>query len=378
MRSFVFCLLLALFSTAALGIGISPPHYIVDFEPGLEQEFKHYALNNHDEPIDVFLNSTGSLSGYIEFQEQRITVPATSKKEFSYTLRLPEDLPPGKNKAYISVLDVTERGGGFFSVRSSVEGAMVVMVPYPGRYAEIKLSVPDIKQGKPLYYNVLIENKGKEPIEDAKLTVTAQDVDGHDSYIKTHESIDVDVRDAVNVEGYLDDLLDKGAYSATAVLEFGNTAQDGEDFRVGSYEFRIVNYTRSIYHGQIYPMRITVRSNWNDLIEDVFATVELNGRVHRSLPKDFDDFKESDLVAYVDDPKLSLGSHVANITVHYGTEQASKIVDLSVIEEPVKDSHLESPTGSFAQLVGHPTTYLVLVVIFLIVLNLYLILRKRK
>lgn len=371
-----FCI--SLLIPAVIAVGISPPQYKIEFKPGEVRTFSHTVLNSRDQPTTVRINITGGLAKYITTDTETLEVPANGAKSFSYTWHAPDDLTPGWSKANIRVLDGAAGGGGMFGIAVGVVGNLRVFRPYPEKYVEGVLIVPSVNEGEDVSYEARLSSRGEDDIEDANLEIVFQAVDGDKITTVKHGNIDIPSMEEIKIQDVLDaDLFDSGMYIAMAKLDYDEVLYLNRTFNVGTYNVEIINNTDTLYAGRISPVQVDIRNLWNGELTDVYATVNINGRLHQSHEKNLKKFAEDSLTVFVDDQTLILGDVVkGTIAVHFADKMVEKKVSFKVIDKPVPETE-EPETSLITTLATSTTTYLILAVILLIILNIVL-LRKRK
>lgn len=369
---FLFIFLIPIVS----GIGISPPEHELNFQPGLEKEIRYTLVNTQNTPIEAKINVSGKLAPYIEVDQEFIQVKPASARSINLKLSLPEELDPGWNIAKIEFLDNTQRGGGMFGVKVAVVGKLKVFVPYPDLYADTKLRVSNINMGEDIRYKVEIANRGEQDIKNSRLSLKIL-YNGVEKKEITFKDIDVkSLEEHVIEDSFSSEGLKKGIYTAKGVYDYGKIQEFNKTFNIGSFEIFLVNHSENLYAGQVTPLDVTVRSNWNGEIKGAYVTVKINKTTHRSLEKNLLAFEEKTFKPYIDDESFKAGNdYKANITIHYGNHNTSEIVTLKAMNK--QEQIQEQPGVALPPILTSTTTYLVLLVLLLIVMNVILLWRKK-
>ena len=367
---------------SALAIGISPAIRTIEYVPGSEYTFTDTISNNRDVPIEVVIEPTGQLAPYITLHKNYTTLPPKGSAKISYDFVIPDGLEPGNRKVLISVTDDTQRGGGMFGIKVRVKGVLIVKVPYPGRYAMMRLDVENVNEGESIAYTVDIENMGLEPINTSTLRVNLIDSQGKVLKVNTHE-VEIDSKSKTQITSSFPGEYGKGKYSIFAEYEYDLTINDSMDFFIGAYEMEITRLSEHLYYNQITPFETVVKSLWNGEIADVYVTVSLNGKEHQSVNKYFYPLDSEKFTTYIDDTSFALNkTYDATVTVYFGEQSLSKDVTLDVVEYDGKVI-LEKPTRSaifddMLEVIIKPTTYLYVVIAILVIFNITLLWKDKK
>jgi len=375
---FLFILLLP----SVFSIGISPASRTIEYVPGSEYTFTDTVSNNRDVPIDVIFSGSGELGKYVTMHQNATTLKAKGNTKFTYDFVIPDGLEPGTHKAYIGVQDDTQRGGGMFGIKVKVKGMILVKVPFPGRYAVMRLDVVNANEGENIPYSVIIENLGTEEISDSTLNIYVLDSAGNEKKVITHDLV-VGPKSNNKVAGKIPGEFSKGKYTIYAEFIYDRTINKSMDFYIGAYEMEITKHSEHLYYRQITPFDTTVRSLWNGNLEDVYVTVEINEDEHESVSKFFYPLDGKKFTTYIDDTSFELNeTYEAIITVHYGEFYASKTVTLDVVEYDGKII-LEKPKKSelfdnIVKILIKPTTYLYIIIATLVLFNVSLLLKKKE
>jgi len=365
-----------------VAIGVSPPLFKVNYEPGKVQEFSHNIVNGDDKPIHATINVSDTLAPYIELYETEVDVPALGSYPVQYKLTHPPELRPGWNKGKIHIIDTTERGGGMFSIAVGVVAEVRIFSPYPDLYAEGSFAVPSVNEGEDVGYTLKLYNRGELDITGSSVDLAFRYDDGTLVAKASEDNIDMVSMGSYTVSGSLPAKdFKKGLYYADAAYHYGPELELTKKFQVGSYEVEILNHTDELYAASITPMTISVRSMWNGDISSVYCTVKVNGEEYKSLDQKLAPFAEHTFTVYIDDISFQVGeTHKATITAHYGNDETSKTADMNVVDKQFVPQETEEPQGwtsTLGALAASQTVYLVIAVLLLIIINIIL-LRRRK
>ncbi len=156
-------------------LDIDPSHVDLIFEPGLEKTIQLNVINNVHKDFDAVVYAEGALAEYITIDEQMIKLTKDQdSKIISYKINLPQSLEKqGLHEARIIVREIpkTTKGETMITANFAIVSKLNVMVPYNGKYTEIKLFVTDFKQNKESNFAVEVRNLGTEDILEAKAII---------------------------------------------------------------------------------------------------------------------------------------------------------------------------------------------------------------
>lgn len=308
-----------------LCLGISPAVQYVDFKPGLELE---YSFNVYAEPEQTIeLYSEGEFSDLVKFNKEELPGGGT----FNAKIKLPQEIEiPGKHILLIGAREKIDEEIGAIGTSVIVRVPIVIRVPYPGKYAEISLSVNNANVGEPVRFEVSVASMGKEPI------MAATKIDIY-SGKKKIETLDLGAKFIENQESYKfikilnTSNYNPGDYNATAIVDYQYAiAKTSSVFRIGQLFVNMTNYTNKIIKGGIKPFEIDVESFWNDPIENVYGEVYVikdNIKVIDFLTPSVNlvGWEKKTLKGYIDTEVLELGEYDLNISINYnGKETMNK------------------------------------------------------
>jgi hypothetical protein len=369
-KPFVFFFyLLFLLGTASLSyaIGISPADAYVNFVP------------NHEYIIDYSVTGYRDFEFYTEgpFSEYtRIDTKYQSDRQglFRVHLILPEEYDkPGKHRMYVAAKETPTAGA--VNTIAGIRGFIEIDVPYPGYYAELQIGVDDVNVGEPVYININVLNKGKLNITDAKLHLT---VFSDDLSVKTIES------DSFSMEvhgGYAFQTtipggeLKPGTYQLRVRLEYEGTPQEETvEFRVGTFDVAITNYTDTMHNNSLNLFEIEIESLWNNLIKTVWMDLRIkNGSkilsTVKTPPFDLSPWEKRKTSFYWNTAGVPVGEYELEIVLHYGDNVKTDNRKIFIVEKQLPEQETPIPVS---------TVILVIVAIMLVIFNIYFIMRGRR
>jgi hypothetical protein len=386
MRLLIIFLIFCIFIPEIYSLGVSPPLIEVDYVEGKTERLSFGIRNSREIPITVVVTEiSGELADYIEIEKKTIEIPPKSLGSIGFKLYLNSSVEPGLVSGKINILDTTKNGEGMFQVGIGVTGVVRTEKPYPGIYPVLNIGASDINEGDDLSFYVTIINKGLDSLKNTMLISRVRANDG--SLIdKFEEKIPLISGKGSKQISYTipSKSLEAGAYTIRTEYFYGDEIIFLEkEFRVGSYDIILEHYSKELYDNGITPIKLFIKSNWNEPLNDVYSTIKIKNKVYRSLPSTIPSFGESTLTVYVDNDNFKIGElYNANITIHHDSNSFSYFGDLTVINPELEKPVLESPQKSELSQKGIQinvvTIILISLVVLLIVINAYLLGQKKS
>jgi len=350
---------------ADASLGLTPALVQTDFEPGFSF-LVNFNVVGADSSQKLEVYAAGDFAQYVQFDKTNLT----GAEGFTAYINLPETAEkPGKNKLFIRVREVVEAGAGI-GTRLEIGALVLIKVPYPGKYAEIKsFSINDANEGEPVNFNLEVESLGAEAVYVApniKVYANGEIVDevnfgGRAVNPKTSEGF----------SKVSDKTYRAGIYNATATVDYGKSIKQEAIFRIGSQFVNITNWSSNFFVGKISEFSIDIESKWNDDISNVHAEVEVSKDsaqvdFFRTPSIELKRWETASLKGFFSSEKLKKGVYQANISVIYGSKKTEKFVDINVVNPPVNVKLIIIIAAVCA------------VLILLVIIILYLLLKKNK
>lgn len=320
-------------SLASASLGISPAKREIAFTPGevIELGYKVYS-DNPEEIIDLFLG--GDLEQYARLDKDTLTGTGS----FKVFITLPDNLDsPGMHTISVGAKQ-RPREDQFIGTVVDIRSTIYVFAPYPGRYAEIELFVPDGNIDEQIPIEVKVINRGKEDLNVA-VNVDFFNEKGEILFsmpftpVLMGQSDEKYFRKFLDTSGYL-----PGNYLADAEAVYG-TSEDkssaNRSFRIGSLFVNITNFTESLPRKGIQKFIINIENKWNGEIREVYADVNLTNGVEnitfRTPSTDLSPWNNGALTGFLDTDELE-GEYTTYIVLSYAGQQTIASGKL-VIEE---------------------------------------------
>ena len=204
---------------------------------------------------------------------------------------------------------------------------MIVNVPYPGKYAEVSLLIPNGNVNEKIPVEVKVVNRGVEPLT-LGTNVRFYDSNGDEIETMDFDSVDIGVgeekffRRFLDTNGYV-----AGNYIAEAVVKYGGEeTRLNSTFRIGSLSVRVVNFTNELPKGGIYKFYVELESQWNSDLAEIYADVNFtkdgNSIFFRTPSIDLKAWQRTSITGYVDTSEME-GTYNTNVTLRYSGQQTS-------------------------------------------------------
>lgn len=330
-RAALFFLILFLFpSFTTATLGISPAIVNLDFKPGAEYEFSYTIISdNPDVELQIYAN--GDLSKYVTLSKEKTKGAGT----FTAKIKFPDEIDkPGLHRIGIGVKE-TPPEDQFLGTAIDISGAIKVFVPYPGKYLEAELSIPDGNINEQIPVQLHVINRGKEDIDvnanikffsDKKDLV--HDMVFSDVFLRSTE--DKYFRRYLNTTGFR-----AGNYLAAASINYGQT-EINKTFRIGSLFVNITNFTEGLPKGGIQKFLVGIESKWNSDIDNVYADINISNSTEsisiRTPGIELSGWNRGELAGFLDTTAME-GKYNTNIALNYAGEHSFSSGELVVLRQ---------------------------------------------
>ncbi|MDO8556681.1 MAG: hypothetical protein Q7R96_05935 [Nanoarchaeota archaeon] len=371
-RAVIFILLALALLPTVQAIGLSPSTLTLLYQPGTQQPFTFYAMNNIGAPINAHFYIEGVYKQYITLKEEVVAIEPGQMREIQGMITFPEKpLEPGQQHIKIGVIEEPLNKGEVQGViaKAGVEMRVRFDVPYPGKYTTLRLEIPPINAGEKLPITVYLKNLGKETINELTGTIH---LETEGNIIKTlpfsYTNFLTGTEKTYSTTQPTNDFK-PGDYQATVLIDYdGTKALATTDFKLGTLFVNLTNYTRIHQQGSISPITLDIQSRWNKNIDDIYAIISITdqGRelAHLQTPSiSLIPWDQGVIRAYWDVTNTPPGDYTGIITLHYAGTQHDYPALFTVYKK-----------------LTIPTNYLLIGIIALIILIdiLWLLFRKKR
>ncbi|MBU0756778.1 MAG: DUF916 domain-containing protein [Nanoarchaeota archaeon] len=328
--------------SSAYAVGVVPSYIDVSYISGSQDTYDIKITNNEAEAKIIELSPDITYSQYFEISENRFELAAGESKIISFKFRMPEEMErPGIHQAKMLINSISKssvHSDSSISTQVGLAFQINIKVPYPGKYAEVRLFVPNFENQKTANFAVEISNLGNENIVNAKAYI---DILGplNDKIVTLQsESVLIEPKKSQNVFIGWESTLNPGVYMAkVTVIYDGQNAFDKKTFSVGSPQLLIdaVSVDRFVL-GQIAQFDVLVSSDWNKKIEGIYADVRITDAdnnvfaLSKTLEADIEAGGKQELKAYWDTKNVEEGEYKLDISLNYLNTQVQKVYDIYV------------------------------------------------
>jgi len=350
---------------ADASLGLTPALVQTDFEPGFSFLVNFNVLGaDPSQRLEVY--AAEDFAQYVTFDKTNLT----GQEGFTAYITLPMTAEkPGKNRLFIRVREIVEAGAGI-GTRLEIGALVLIKVPYPGKYAEIKsFSVNDANEGEPVNFNLEVESLGAEAVYVAPSIQVYANGEIVDEVNFGGRAVNPKISESFSMVS--DKIYRAGIYNATATVDYGKIIKQDTVFRIGSQFVNITNWSSNFLVGKISEFNIDIESKWNDDISNVHAEVEVSKDstqvdFFRTPSIELRRWETASLKGFFSSEKLKKGIYQANISLIYGSKKTEKVVDIVVVNPPVNIKLIIIVAA------------VCVVLIFLVIIILYLLFRKTR
>jgi len=345
----------------------------IKFYPNLNENIEAFIINNVGSDIRVKIDARGGLAEYVTFNDEYVDIPSGGKYFFIFNIKLPESIPPGRNRLDIGATDVTPAVGGGIRAVTSAYKAFWIEAPYPGKYIEASFTAKDVeKDGRAVFY-VNVVSKGKEVIDKISGIIEISNQGNKIATLTLDHVVDIKPEESRTLETEWDSTGNLvGEYKAKAVVDYDNKQLTLDaNFRIGTLLIEVINYTKEFYKDEINKFDIEIKSFWNTEIEDIYGEVEVGKEKIESLKTNLAPWSTTKITAYLDTSGLDLGEHTANIKVYYEGNVAEETGRIIIL--PKREKIIEMPSK-----ISSTTILLIVIIVLLITGNIFLVLHFLK
>ncbi len=351
---------------------LSPSAIRIYYMPNYEETFTFYTDPHASSQVIL----EGDLAEYVSVVENNIARDGT----FRVKVKLPQKIEiPGQHVVYVQVMDSPTEGGninGIASVRTGID----IRVPYPGYFAEFNFQTPHLNVGQSAVMGIIVANKGTLNFT-AQATVEIFDKNGiRQGTLTVPPKFVISGSEQTLQAVFNASTYQAGDYKAIATVSYGDKSQQlTSTFRIGGLQLSLKNYSRVLKPYAINQFSLEVVSGWNEDIKNVYAQVTVfnETKIIGNFKTPFADvlpWGSAFLTGFWDATSVGEGSYPVEMRVSYHDkfDVHKGIVEL---REDVIVEKTETPPFYKRINITH---ILIAAIAILVIVNVILILRKKK
>lgn len=335
---FVLALILMFCRIGSAALGISPAIVELDFVPGGEQEITYFIISDQpDKEIEIYAN--GDLAKYVTLSKESNIGAGT----FTLNIKFPDEIEiPGEHRIGVGVREKAPEES-FLGTRIDISGHIAVYAPYPGKYVEAGLNVPDGNVDDQIPIETHVINRGKESL-DINVNVGFFSEDRKMVFYMPFKPVFLESGQDRYFRKFLDTAgFRAGNYLAEAVINYGEEVRVNKTFRIGSLFVNVTNFTNEMRQGGIQKFHVGIESKWNGDLNEVFADVNISNSTwdigFRTPSVELKPWEEGILEGFLDTTGLE-GKYNSNIELHYSGEKSYTSGELIVKEAGLEINYI--------------------------------------
>jgi hypothetical protein len=357
----LFLIFISGLSSAALGITPAVRKY--DFVPGKVIDINFDVISdNPNQLIELYV--VGDLAEFVVLSKDRTVGPG----RFKATISFPSELDrPGDHFLGIGAKEVPPENS-FLGSAIDVRATIKIFAPFPGKYIEAVLNIPDGNVNEEIPIELYLVNRGQDNLD---VTAYIDFFDGNNEVVErmSFESVILNTTGERYFRKFLDTTSYKpGDYVAEAVVNYGDETRVEKTFRIGSLFVNITNFTEELRQQEGFQeFLIGIESKWNDDLEEVFADVNITNGVEtisfRTPSTDLKSWMHGELTGFIDTSEME-GGYDVGIVLRYDGQETIVDGSLRVIRVVINYALISIIAG--------------IIVLALLVLIIWLVRKRRK
>lgn len=292
---------------------------------------------------------------------------------FIVEFTMPEDAKPGQKELLVGVKQVPkgEYNSGGIAALAAVYSQVRFFVPYPARYAEVRMDDVDVATGKMAYFTVYLQNYGNETLNGIKGNISIIDPQNTTvAVVQISNRSGISFMESTEMYGQWDtENQSAGFYNLAASVDYdGIETMAWAKMRVGVLSLKI-NSIRAVGNrgDGVVKVNVDVSSMWNELLKNVYTTgtIAQNGTSlasMKSASSDFPPWSSNTFVLYWDVTGLNAGVYDITVNLFYADKVKTTTNQIYLMEEEVQEAKASSSTMLYGAVL-----LLVLAVMFLAV-----------
>ncbi|MBR9706251.1 hypothetical protein GOV14_04400 [Candidatus Pacearchaeota archaeon] len=336
-KSVMIILIVVICITPITALGLTPAKVIAHYYPGGYMSMTYTTLST--QPDYVYrIYADGDFSKSVQFDKTSIT----GGGGFLMNLTFPDTAPKyGENLLYIHITENKRKSSGFSTI-VNVGALIKILVPYPGRYAEIEgFGVQTVNEGMKSDIGMEVINRGEENLEVSPLVELYSS--GELIHKVVFDKTFINNRSFKEFKATIDTTdFPPGPYEAYAYVDYGGGIANATfDFLIGTLFVDVINWTKKVPTGGLSPYLVEVESKWNNNIDRIYAMVNITNETgevasFKTSPTDLPNWQKDTVSAYVDVENVNPGIYDAKIVLIYEDVNTTKdsFLEVYALEQP--------------------------------------------
>lgn len=342
----VFLILFLLFIPLSFGLGLQYSKTgELFFEPNLQFN-KDFNIIGYRDGMSVNVSVTGGLSEYATLSDLE---DGGLGKKFSLSINFPEYLSPGIHSLIVRAQEVPLNHSGTIAIAIETGKNIEFWVLDPGKFALFDFFTSNLNVNDSVDFVIDARNYGEQTIYYIYGII---DILFNEKIVKTirSEHIGIESKERKESKAEFDSMgLVPGEYVARANISWdGNWTIIEKEFRIGSLNIIINNFTKEVIKANIAEIFIEIESKWNNDVEGINAEVFIGDvSVGKSLDHNLEKWGKIDIPVYVNLKDVEVGEHEIEIILNY-EEKSSFLTDtINILAPPKKVNWIRIGLVSF-------------------------------
>jgi len=341
-------LMVVLLINSISALGISPGRTTVDFSPGLEKTITFSVVNSEDKDINVVLAVQGELKDYVIIGDSSFSMSSgETARDVSYTVKLPQEFPPGLHTAEIVVLQLPEEGKlseAYIGAAVAVVTQLYVRVPYPGKYAEADLNVIGPESDGKITFVIPVLSRGEFDLAKVRAVIDVySSLNEKIETLSTNEfSIPSRQREELVATWDASKII-SGPYRAVATILYDeDTLSIEKQFNIGEKRLSLENVEVNDFSlGEIAKFEILVKNEWSEGVKGVYTHMVVYGKDgnvladFKSPTHDISPLEKTLMVSFWDTKGVKEAIYDATLFLKYGENSEKQDLKLDVKENEI-------------------------------------------
>jgi len=326
-------------ASSAIGLLHKPFNVPLVFQPNKEFKFD-FRVTGYT--YDAVLSAEGELKDYVAFEK----IKDDKGIKFIATILLPDSLNPGTHSLFIRASDVLPPDAPGVGGKTAIRKSIPILVLSNEKIIKGNLITPNLNEHEKKTFSVNVESLSLKKIDDVWADINIYN--SKDEFLKSINTNHISLKS--NEKNDITALFDsedfqKGSYDVNATVHYDEKELKLKStFRIGSLNIKINKIPETLEKNTINKFRITIESEWNDILKDVYATIILDDKEFKTPTLTLNPWQQTELDGYVD--TSGMGKEEMNVTViiHYDSHEFKKRGTIRIIEDSLnkEESHDQS------------------------------------